>query len=368
VATVQLEGVAKHYGKVVAVAGVDLTIRDQELVVLVGPSGCGKTTTLRLIAGLEETSLGTIHIGDRLVNDVEPKDRNIAMVFQDYALYPHMTVFDNIGFSLKLKGIPKKAIRERVTQTAESLGIGDLLARRPGQLSGGQRQRVAMGRAIIREPDVFLFDEPLSNLDANLRVQMRLEIARLHRELGATIVYVTHDQVEAMTLADRIVVMNDGLVQQIGTPLEVFEHPSNAFVAGFIGSPSMNLLPVTVDVSAAMISGDGFELPIDDLRCRLLREAGQDQVTLGIRPQHLAPTSDPSAPAIETVIDVVEPMGTESFLYATAGARLLVGRTDETPPAVGSICRLRVDLDWMHLFLSDGSRLTREGQKGSPGA
>src|ERR1700688_860668 len=263
-AQVALRDIVKTFDKTPAVQGINLDIADREFIVLVGPSGCGKSTTLRMIAGLEEATSGEIYIGDQLVNDVPPKDRDIAMVFQNYALYPHMTVFENMSFGLRLRKFPKAEIKERVENAARILDITDLLARQPKQLSGGQRQRVAMGRAIVRNPKGFLFDEPLSNLDAKLRVQMRAEIKELHQRLKTTTVYVTHDQIEAMTMADKIVVMNDGKVEQIGTPLELYDHPANLFVAGFIGSPAMNFLPgkIRLNGRAEFETADGINLPL----------------------------------------------------------------------------------------------------------
>ncbi|MBI2081123.1 MAG: sn-glycerol-3-phosphate ABC transporter ATP-binding protein UgpC [candidate division NC10 bacterium] len=264
-ATVVLENLTKRFDEVVAVQSVNLEIQDQEFVVLVGPSGCGKSTALRMIAGLEEITDGKIYIGGRLVNDVPPKDRDIAMVFQNYALYPHMSVYDNMAFGLKLRKFPREEITQRVRDAAEILGIQELLQRKPKALSGGQRQRVAVGRAIVRKPQVFLFDEPLSNLDAKLRVQMRVELKKLHQRLQATILYVTHDQVEAMTMGDRIVVMRDGRIHQVGPPLQVYEHPVNRFVAGFIGSPAMNFIPTTVQAADGRLTlvADGFRVPVD---------------------------------------------------------------------------------------------------------
>ena len=306
-AEIRIENVTKRFGNVIAAEKINLVARDKEFVVFVGPSGCGKTTTLRMIAGLEQADEGDIYIGDRRVNDLPPKDRNVAMVFQDYALYPHMTVYKNMSFGLRLKKHPKEEIHRRVIETATILGIEDLLDRRPKQLSGGQRQRVAMGRAIVRNPLAFLFDEPLSNLDAKLRVQVRRELARLHERLENTIVYVTHDQIEAMTLADRIVIMNHGKIMQIGTPMEVFNNPGNQFVAGFIGSPAMNFLEVRVlDENGVLVMQGGsfkFEVP-EHLRDRYLRVKDQEAV-LGIRPQHIydretsGPLKDGPAPAFE---------------------------------------------------------------------
>src|SRR6201993_365376 len=288
-AQVVLKDVNKKFDEVHAVKDVNLTIRDKEFMVFVGPSGCGKTTTLRMVAGLEEISSGEISIGDRVVNDLPPKDRDIAMVFQNYALYPHMSVYDNMAFGLKMRKFPKAEIQKRVKDAAEILGIHDLLSRKPRQLSGGQRQRVAVGRAIVRHPQVFLFDEPLSNLDAKLRVQMRVELKRLHDRLETTAIYVTHDQVEAMTLGDRVVVMRDGMVQQEGAPLELYEHPANRFVAGFIGSPAMNFIGVTIHAA-----GDGLWAEAPGLRVRVppqkaerLRRYHGQRVILGLRPEKL---------------------------------------------------------------------------------
>ena len=287
-AGLELHSLRKSYGAVEVIKGVDLSITDGEFVVFVGPSGCGKSTLLRMIAGLEEITAGELRIGSRIVNDVEPRDRGIAMVFQSYALYPHMTVYDNVGFGLKLAGAPKDERDRKIRDAARILQMEHLLDRKPSQLSGGQRQRVAIGRAIVRQPEVFLFDEPLSNLDAALRVDMRMELARLHQDLGATMIYVTHDQVEAMTLADKIVVLNAGVVQQVGTPIELYQRPANLFVAGFIGSPKMNLLSGTVaavddgtltisgtDIASVRVSADSSEFQVGDL------------VTVGIRPQKL---------------------------------------------------------------------------------
>ena len=355
-AEVELEGVWKRYGDVIAVRDANLTIRDRELVVLVGPSGCGKSTTLRMVAGLEEITEGEVRIGGKRVNDTHPKDRDIAMVFQNYALYPHMTVFDNLSFSLKLRKTPKAEIAERVQKAAEILGIGELLKRKPKQLSGGQRQRVAMGRAIVRDPQVFLFDEPLSNLDAKLRVQMRLEIARLHQNLGATILYVTHDQVEAMTLADRIVVMKDGLIQQVGSPVDVFDAPTNAFVATFIGSPSMNLLKGNLHAENPAVAGAGFTFPIDPGLHRSAIDAGHDDVLVGIRPQHLHPTNDRQAPGFDAVVDVVEPLGAESYMYFKVDGTEAVARTEDSPPKPGETARFTLDPSRLHLFSGDGSQ------------
>ncbi|MBI3393656.1 MAG: sn-glycerol-3-phosphate ABC transporter ATP-binding protein UgpC [Nitrospirae bacterium] len=329
-ARVVLKNLNKKFAETHAVKDVSLTIEDREFVVLVGPSGCGKTTTLRMIAGLEEATSGEIHIGDRRVNDLPPRDRDIAMVFQSYALYPHMTVYDNMAFGLKMRKFPRREIEGRVRDAAEILGIQDLLGRKPRQLSGGQRQRVAVGRAIVRHPRVFLFDEPLSNLDAKLRVQMRVELKRLHDRLQATAVYVTHDQVEAMTLGDRVVVMHDGRVQQVGEPLEVYGAPRNRFVAGFIGSPSMNFLETTVAESAGALYAEapGIRLRVPAERSKRLSAYTGRPVTLGIRPEDLCSAAGDDSPgfSFEAVVEVVEPLGSEILLDVRAGNASLVAR------------------------------------------
>src|ERR1700726_2558671 len=318
-AEVALRNIVKTFDRTPAVAGIDLDISNREFVVLVGPSVCGKTTTLRMIAGLEEATSGEIYIGDQLVNDVPPKDRDIAMVFQNYALYPHMTVYENMSFGLRLKKFPKPEIKERVQNAARILDITDLLDRRPKQLSGGQRQRVAMGRAIVRNPKVFLFDEPLSNLDAKLRVQMRTEIKRVHQKVKTTTVYVTHDQVEAMTLADRVVVMNGGRIDQVGAPNDLYHKPQTRFVAGFIGSPAMNFLPCRlVETSGALAVkvSEGLSLPVPAERTAAYRPYLDRDVVFGIRPEHVTETRAYSAGAeFATPIDVVEPMGMETMIY-----------------------------------------------------
>lgn len=331
-ARVVLEKLCKVFGGVDAVKDASLIVQDREFMVLVGPSGCGKSTTLRMIAGLEEITSGKIVIGDRLVNDLPPRNRDIAMVFQNYALYPHMTVFDNMAFGLKMRKFARTEIERLVREAAEILGIQDLVERKPRQLSGGQRQRVALGRAIVRHPQVFLFDEPLSNLDAQLRVQMRVELKRLHERLQATAIYVTHDQVEAMTLGDRIVVMKDGSIQQIGEPLEVYSHPRNKFVAAFIGSPAMNFIDAsltelngTVHVEAA-----GIRAPIPAAMHSRLAAYSRSRIILGIRPEHLheVHSGDPGQVTFETVVEVVEPLGSEILLNVRLGQQLLVARTD----------------------------------------
>src|ERR1700688_1774990 len=302
-AQITIRSLKKKYHEVHAVKDVNLDIKDKEFVVLVGPSGCGKTTTLRMVAGLEELTSGEMRIDDTLVNDVPPKDRDIAMVFQNYALYPHMTVFDNMAYGLRIRGLSKNDIRARVEESAGPLGLGALLDRKPRQLSGGQRQRVAMGRAIVREPKLFLFDEPLSNLDATLRVSMRAEIRRLQRRMGVTSLYVTHDQVEAMTLGDRLLVLHEGIPVQLATPMEVFEHPANVYVAGFIGAPAMNFLPATLSHggTAAQLA-IGPLIPFADGK-----RPGQDgrKLTIGIRPEHLTQNPD----GLPMQIDLIEPLG-----------------------------------------------------------
>jgi multiple sugar transport system ATP-binding protein len=333
-AQVVLKDLNKKYDEVHAVKDVNLTIRDKEFMVLVGPSGCGKTTTLRMVAGLEEITAGEISIGERIVNDLPPKDRDIAMVFQNYALYPHMSVYDNMAFGLKMRKFPKAEIAKRVQDAAEILGIQELLKRKPRQLSGGQRQRVAVGRAIVRHPQVFLFDEPLSNLDAKLRVQMRVELKRLHERLETTAIYVTHDQVEAMTLGSRVVVMRDGWVQQVGDPMEIYSRPQNRFVAGFIGSPAMNFVPVTIGEANGAVYGDanGIRIKVPaDRAPRLAAYKGQT-VTLGVRPEDLrvGSSADASDVAFDAVVDVVEPLGAEILLDATVAGQSVVARVDPT--------------------------------------
>jgi len=338
-----------------AVKDVNLEIRDKEFVVLVGPSGCGKTTRLRMIAGLEEITSGEIRIGARVVNDLPPMDRDIAMVFQNYALYPHKSVYANMAFGLQMRKFPKDEIEKRVKQAAGILGIEPLLQRKPRQLSGGQRQRVALGRAIVRHPQLFLFDEPLSNLDAKLRVQMRVELKRLHERLETTAIYVTHDQVEAMTLGDRVVVMKDGVVQQVGEPLELYGNPANRFVAGFIGSPAMNFAEVTIAESGGGLWAEtaGIRVRIPSARVGALRPHTGKRATLGVRPEALriANGSDPGDYVCEATVDVVEPLGSEILLNLTAGANEFVARVD---PAVTVKTHERVRLAFdparLHFF------------------
>jgi len=356
-ASVTYEHVFKRFGDVVAVNDLAIHIPDKEFLVFVGPSGCGKTTSLRLLAGLEEVTDGVIRIGERIVNDVPPKDRDIAMVFQSYALYPHMSVYDNMAFGLKLRKVPKAEIDKKVKEAADILGIGQLLDRKPKQLSGGQRQRVAVGRAIVRDPAVFLFDEPLSNLDAKLRVQTRAEISKLHQRLGTTFIYVTHDQVEAMTMASRIAVMKDGLLQQIDTPQHLYDHPNNVFVAGFIGSPSMNFFDATVvDQDGKLwIDGGTFKLQVpENKKTAYLPHKGQ-KVIFGIRPediyaaQYAAPGITPAA--ISSDVDVTELMGNEIFLYLLTGKKSFIARVDpRTHARPGEKIDLVVNMDNMHLF------------------
>jgi multiple sugar transport system ATP-binding protein len=353
-ANVAIRDVRKSFGQVSIIKGVDIDIQDGEFVILVGPSGCGKSTLLRMIAGLEDISGGDIRIGSRVVNDVPPKDRDIAMVFQSYALYPHMTVAENMAFSLKLKGVPQAEKKKRVGDAAASLGLTPLLDRYPRQLSGGQRQRVAMGRAIVRDPQVFLFDEPLSNLDAKLRVAMRAEIKELHQRLKTTTIYVTHDQIEAMTMADKIVVMHDGIVEQIGAPLELYDRPANSFVAGFIGSPAMNFIE-------GQLGEGGFVLPsgsVLPLETRLNLPKGA-KVTYGIRPEHLqlAPAGTPGA--IPATVSVLEPTGSDTTLLAKAeGGSLTVVLRDRVTLKPGEAVALKPAAQQAHLFDEQGKRIT----------
>ena len=332
-----------------AVKDVNLEIEDKEFLVLVGPSGCGKTTTLRMVAGLEEITSGEIRIGERVINDLPPMDRDIAMVFQNYALYPHKTVFDNMAFGLQMRGYPKEEVKKRVQDAAEILGIEALLARKPRQLSGGQRQRVAVGRAIVRHPEVFLFDEPLSNLDAKLRVQMRVELKRLHERLETTAIYVTHDQVEAMTLGTRVVVMKDGLVQQVGAPLELYGRPANKFVAGFIGSPAMNFVDVAIQAGNGRLwaEAQGFRIRVPD---RISSQAGK-RVTLGVRPEAVRIANGVDDYSFATEVDVVEPLGNEILLNFRAGGVPMVARVDPgTRVSAHDAVRFALDPARLHFF------------------
>ena len=358
-ASVRLENVRKVYdADVVAVEGASFDIADGEFIVLVGPSGCGKSTTLRMIAGLEEISNGSLFIDENKVNDLPPKDRDIAMVFQNYALYPHMTVRENMAFGLKLRKYDKSEIKTRVENAAEVLGITSILDRKPKQLSGGQRQRVAVGRAIVRKPKVFLFDEPLSNLDAKLRVQMRTEISKLHQRLASTMVYVTHDQVEAMTMGDRIVVMKDGVIQQIDTPLNLYDYPSNRFVAGFIGSPSMNFITgqVSQNGSLRFQEKDGdVSVSLESSHADTLKNYINKDIIMGIRPEAIAVSGNAQAmhqtADVEFELDVLEPMGNEIFVYASTTQHEVVARVSpQQMPEPGEKIRMSLDMSKIHFF------------------
>lgn len=358
-AQVTLRNIYKRFDKVVAVNNLSLDIHDKEFMVFVGPSGCGKTTTMRMVAGLEEITDGEILIGDRIVNDVSPKDRDIAMVFQNYALYPHMTVYENMAFGLKLRKVPKAEIQKRVDEAAKLLGIEPYLQRKPKALSGGQRQRVALGRAIVREPQVFLMDEPLSNLDAKLRIQTRAEIIKLHRRLGITTIYVTHDQVEAMTMGDRIAVMKDGFLQQCDAPMEVYAHPANMFVAGFIGTPSMNFIPATLKKSEGgyVIDTGAFSIAAPPAQAGKLENYVGKEVMFGIRPADIFdknlknPIETAPNNTVRTQVDVTEPMGDIVTLYLTVGKFQLIATIDaETQAKDGNALDVVFDLAKTHLF------------------
>jgi multiple sugar transport system ATP-binding protein len=353
-----------------AVKDFCLEVEDKEFIVLVGPSGCGKTTTLRMVAGLEDITQGDLYIDGQHMNDVVPKDRDIAMVFQNYALYPHMTVFDNMAFALKLRKIPKTEINTRVRKAAEILGIEDLLKRKPKALSGGQRQRVAIGRAIVREPKVFLMDEPLSNLDAKLRGQMRTELIKLRKKINATFIYVTHDQTEAMTLGDRIVIMKDGFIQQIGTPQALFEEPANMFVAGFIGSPQMNFLPAVLNAKNGRydVTAFGRSLPLSDAMQEKLRRNGQEacDVIVGIRPEHLLITPESAGQSLKSKVDVSEMMGSEVYLHTNIQETDIVLRIPtqdmlglSLQPGKESYISFSLPVNFIHLFDAEtGNNLT----------
>ena len=359
-ARVVLDHISKHFGSVAAVKDFHLTVEDKEFVILVGPSGCGKSTALRMVAGLEDSDSGTIRIGERDVTDLPPKDRDIAMVFQEYALYPHMTVYRNMAFGLKLRNFPKEEIDRRVREAAEILGIQELLDRKPKQLSGGQRQRVAVGRAIVRKPAVFLFDEPISNLDAKLRVQMRAELSKLHDRLQTTIIYVTHDQVEAMTMGSKIVVMKDGLIQQIGAPLEIYNRPLNLFVAGFIGSPVMNFIPcrlVSRDGTRVLVGG-AVRVPLPEGRFAGSGLADGTELILGIRPSDVHERSSAperlSGASFRAQVEVVEPLGSEIFITVAAGGQSLIARVPaENPVRVHQEVELVLDGSRLHLFAKE---------------
>ncbi len=360
-ARVYYENVTKKFGEVIAVNDLTLEVEDKEFLVLVGPSGCGKSTVIRLLAGLETLTSGNVYIGDRLVNDLPPRDRDIAMVFQSYALYPHMSVFDNMAFGLRMHGTPKEEILRRVNLAADILDIQPLLKRKPAQLSGGQRQRVALGRAIVREPQVFLFDEPLSNLDAKLRVQTRTELSKLHQRLGTTFIYVTHDQVEAMTMANRIAVIKDGLLQQVGTPEDLYFRPDNVFVAGFIGSPSMNFFKGTLKLSDGFLTVDldGFSLPLAEERSRRLASLAGEEVICGVRPEDIYDAAflpmNIRSQSVEAAVDVTEMIGNEKLLHVQSGAQTYLARVDpRTRARQGQTIQLLFDLDRIHIFHAEG--------------
>ncbi len=358
-AELKLNHVYKRFdGGVTAVSDFTIDIEDKEFIVMVGPSGCGKSTTLRMIAGLEEISEGEVYIGDRLVNDIPPKDRDIAMVFQNYALYPHMTVYENMAFGLKLKKTPKDEIKRRVAEAAKILDIEHLLDRKPKALSGGQRQRVALGRAIVREPLVFLMDEPLSNLDAKLRVQMRTEIGKLHKRLQATFIYVTHDQVEAMTMGSRIIVMKDGFIQQIDAPTELYNNPANMFVAGFIGSPQMNFVDVKVEKADGIyLVGEGVRIKMPEGKAAQIEQAGLvgKEIVMGIRPENIHDeeamlAAHPDA-TVDAHVDLVELMGAETYLYLSIGGKAFIARVNPRSTAKhNDDIKVVFDVNKIHLF------------------
>ncbi len=362
-ASLSLRQIGKIYqGGVIGAKDINIEIADKEFLILVGPSGCGKSTTLRMIAGLEEISEGELYIDDKLVNDVAPKDRDIAMVFQNYALYPHMSVFDNMAFGLKLRKVPKNIIKEKVEEAAKILDISHLLDRKPKALSGGQRQRVALGRAIVREPKVFLMDEPLSNLDAKLRVQMRAEIGKLHKKLGTTVIYVTHDQTEAMTMGSRIAVMKDGYLQQCDTPTNLYDEPVNTFVAGFIGSPQMNFVNATVEKTGdkVVLKGNGFEIALPEgkaAKADLGAYAGKE-VVVGIRPEHIYDDEAHISTMADSVVDVdvelTEMMGSETYLYIKLAGISMISRVNRRSTAqAGDKIKVAIDANKIHLFDKD---------------
>jgi multiple sugar transport system ATP-binding protein len=365
-AEVTLRGIKKSFGPVTVIESLDLDIHDREFMVLVGPSGCGKSTVLRMIAGLEELTGGTVSIGGRVVNDVAPKDRDIAMVFQSYALYPHMSVRQNLEFGLKLRKTPREEMDRRVLEAAEILGISEFLDRKPKQLSGGQRQRVAVGRAIVRKPAVFLFDEPLSNLDAKLRVQMRAEISKLQKRLRTTTIYVTHDQVEAMTMGHRIAVMKAGDIEQVGTPLEVYQRPATLFVAGFIGTPPMNFVPAAVAGGGVEVAASGFRLPVPE-RLRPSTAGGDGRkIVLGLRPENVRAGLNGPSEGIESLdglvrvpskVEFVEPLGHEVIVHGRVGDDLIVAKTEpDRAPEMGEEIPLWIDVETAHLFDAETER------------
>ena len=363
-ARVVYEQVTKKFGNTVAVADLNLEVRDKEFLVLVGPSGCGKSTVIRLLAGLEDVTEGRIYMDGQLVNDLGSRDRDIAMVFQSYALYPHMSVFDNMGFGLRMHGVHKDEIRRRVHEAAATLGIEELLKRKPAQLSGGQRQRVALGRAIVREPKVFLFDEPLSNLDAKLRVQMRTELSKLHERLETTFIYVTHDQIEAMTMATRLAVLKDGFLQQVGTPEDLYFRPDNVFVAGFIGSPSMNFFQGRLtrgDDDQIWIESEGFRLRIPEVRGQRLTGLAGTEVTFGIRPEDIYDQAfvpgNVHTQAVPVRVEINEMLGNERLLHVSANTATFLARVDpRTRVRAGEEVEVLVDVDRIHLFARDTER------------
>jgi multiple sugar transport system ATP-binding protein len=342
-ASVAFERVTKRYtAETTAVSSLDLQIRDTEFMVLVGPSGCGKSTALRMLAGLEDITEGAIKIGERVVNDVPARDRDVAMVFQSYGLYPHMTVYDNIAFGLRQRHTPKPDIEPKVREASRLLDLDSYLQRKPRQLSGGQRQRVALGRAIVRNPQVFLLDEPLSNLDAQLRVETRINLQKLHRDLASTFVYVTHDQVEAMTMGDRIAVLKDGVLQQVASPSDIYDHPANMYVAGFIGSPKMNFIPVTIEGTTARAAGFQLELP---------RALEIKSGMLGIRPEEVTVASTGDNPQIEMKVEVVESPGSDQFVYGSVKGDSMIARVDpHLKVAMGDLLRLTLSIDRVHVF------------------
>ncbi|GLQ53353.1 ABC transporter ATP-binding protein [Devosia nitrariae] len=357
-AGLEFKGVHKSYGKVDVIKGVDLSIAHGEFVVFVGPSGCGKSTLLRMVAGLEDITAGELTIGERVVNQVQPRDRGVAMVFQSYALYPHMSVYDNVGFGLRLKKTPKDIRDQKIREAARILQMEHLLDRKPAQLSGGQRQRVAIGRAIVRQPEVFLFDEPLSNLDAALRMDMRMEISKLHQELGATMIYVTHDQVEAMTLADKIVVLNAGVVQQVGSPLELYHHPENLFVAGFIGSPKMNFLKVTAEKTDAGLTIAGADLEETTIAASGSQVSTGDRITLGLRPHDFIESADGR---LRGVVELVERLGNETIVNVrlAGGTQVIAALDGDSHLEVGHEARFGFAPEKLHLFDADGQTIAR---------
>ena len=348
-ASVTYEHVTKRYtSDVAAVDDLSLQVRDTEFMVLVGPSGCGKSTALRMLAGLEEITEGEIKIGERTVNDVPARERDIAMVFQSYALYPHMSVYDNMAFGLKMRGTPRSEIQGKVQNAARMLGLSQFLQRKPRQLSGGQRQRVALGRAIVRNPQVFLLDEPLSNLDAQLRVETRINLQKLHRDLGSTFIYVTHDQVEAMTMGDRIAVLKDGVLQQVASPREIYDEPANMYVAGFIGSPKMNFVPVTVQGQTAKASGFEIQLP---------RAPGIQRGVLGLRPEDLSEEAKDGAPPLDMRVEVLEVLGSDQYIYGKVGNDDLIARVDpHYRVAIGDQVKLGVNMRRLHLFDAESEK------------